>query len=438
MDKKLLFTGGEPDVRLDHIYIDAEANRPALHAMLESFAVGANPNFIIQGCIVVVGGVAPTNTWSVAAGYIYLNDEIVQVDSDSGVFDSGTQVLAYDKVVSYNSDGDKTFIDGNPRQTWQENRGVITAQSSVSATELDAINGEQMDNKIKRYIAGGIESFTNQNATIANDTRFVNYTLNGPSVWTLTIPDADDENVYNNTLIINMIKQQGVLDIEQADTTTIISSIGTSGQIILVNDGSSWNVLLNETELKVKSLSNGESYSVTENIEFIKIPSGVTSGTITLPKSDGKGGKMIRVMSTGGSGVTIEENDGTDLIASSTAQYYYVFESDTSNWIRAYQASRPIACPFVYINGKYYDEILKNHILESAIDTLNITSELKDGVNLITITEEKEETTYLESLHVNDILIAKNLILHKGSSFSFEVEKTDLVEIIGEGYYIPE
>ncbi|MCK5615330.1 hypothetical protein KAR91_76405, partial [Candidatus Pacearchaeota archaeon] len=130
MDKRQDFTGGNPDIRLDQILIDAEANRPAMHAIMKSYAVGTNPNYIISGCVVVVAGSSPNNTWSLAAGYIYLNDEILEVDSDSGVFDEVTEFLAFDKVTTFDSRGDITYNDATPRQTWQVNRGVITVQGS--------------------------------------------------------------------------------------------------------------------------------------------------------------------------------------------------------------------------------------------------------------------------------------------------------------------
>jgi len=152
MDKRLDFTGINPDIRLDQILIDANANRPAMFAMLESYAVGTNPNYIVSGCVVTVGGTAPANTWSLTAGYIYLNNELIEVVSQSGTFNSSTQYLAFSKVITYNTKGDITYNDGITRQTWQENRGVITVKSSVLTTELNAINGDTLDDKIIEYI----------------------------------------------------------------------------------------------------------------------------------------------------------------------------------------------------------------------------------------------------------------------------------------------
>ena len=239
-----MFTGGEPDVRLDQILVDPEANRPAMFAMLESFAVGTHPNFIISGCVVSVGGAAPNNTWSMTAGYIYLNDEILQVETDSGNFDSDTEFLAFDKVVTYNSDGDKTFIDATPRQTWQENRGVITVQGSIATNELDAINGEHINDKIERYVAGGVETADSANVTLANDTQYLIFTANGPASWDIVVPDPDDNFVFNKLIFIDIRWTQGDVSIEQADSTSLLTGISTNAFIILVNDGTAtWDIL---------------------------------------------------------------------------------------------------------------------------------------------------------------------------------------------------
>lgn len=158
MDKRRDFTGVNPDIRLDQILIDSNAHRPALHAMMKSYAVGTNPNFIIDGCQVTVGGVAPANTWALTDGYIFLNGEILKVDNQSGSFNSGTQFLAFSKSTTYDPKGDITYNDGTPRQTWEVNRGIITVKSSIATSELDAINGDNIDDKLKTYLGESTET----------------------------------------------------------------------------------------------------------------------------------------------------------------------------------------------------------------------------------------------------------------------------------------
>jgi hypothetical protein len=152
MDKLINFPGINPDVRMDQLSIDGDTTRPAMFGLLQYLAVGTNKNFIISGCQVVTGGVSPNNSWALSAGYIYLNDEIVQVNSNSGTFDALTQVLAFSKTTTYNPKGDITYQDGTPRQIWQENRGVITVKASAATSELDAINGDNINDKLKAVI----------------------------------------------------------------------------------------------------------------------------------------------------------------------------------------------------------------------------------------------------------------------------------------------
>ena len=167
MDKRLEFTGGEPDVRLNQITIDDEANRAALFGMLKPYALGTNPNFIISGCVVNQTGFPPTVSYTVTAGYIFLNNEIVQVDAKSGTY-NGVDSLVFNKGITYNALGDKTFVDGTPRQTWQQNRGIIITKVSVAITDLDAISGDTLADKIKDYVIG--ETSTSSKGSVEQST----------------------------------------------------------------------------------------------------------------------------------------------------------------------------------------------------------------------------------------------------------------------------
>lgn len=153
MDKRKDFTGVNPDIRLDQILIDPEANRPAMFAMLNSFAVGTVPSFIIDGCDPTIVSGSPDG-WSITAGYIFLDGEILQVEAQSGTFINGSDYLIYNKETTYDTRGDITYLDGTPRQTWQKNRGVISVESSRGSTDLDAfVFADRLDDKIKDYIA---------------------------------------------------------------------------------------------------------------------------------------------------------------------------------------------------------------------------------------------------------------------------------------------
>lgn len=220
MDKRLDFTGGNPDIRIDQILIDAEANRPALFAILQSYAVGTNPNFIISGCEFTIGGTAPNNTFDITEGYIFLNDEIVQVEAQSGTYDFLTEVVVYSKVVTYNPKGDITYNDATPRQTWQENRGVVTVQSSVAITEL-SVQGDRINDKLAIYLdlpTTGSWQAPSYNAGFSGDIGnpfayrlsngklefrggIVSTTTNTDSAFTLPVDHRPSEDAHQNFVI---------------------------------------------------------------------------------------------------------------------------------------------------------------------------------------------------------------------------------------------
>lgn len=242
MDKKINFTGGEPDINFDDIKRNNEANRDALFAIMKAFNVGANENFIISGADVTID---PGVDASVTAGFIFLNGEIVKVDAQNNVADGGTvDLYKYVKSTTFDPNGDKTFNDSVPRQTWEVNRGTVTAATDpILSTELDIL-GDRLETKIKRSIKGSFESATDADLEIAIDTTFVEMThVSLPSDMTLTIPKADETGLFFNTILVSF-KGLGTatLDIEDTDTTNIIS-LDQSSFVLLINDGSTWTAV---------------------------------------------------------------------------------------------------------------------------------------------------------------------------------------------------
>jgi len=152
MDKRLDFLGVNPNIRLDQILIDSNEHRPAITAMMNSYAVGTNPNFIID-CDITAESIGLGSAWTVSEGYIFLNGEILKVDAQSGTYNSeGNRYLVFNKETTYDTRGIITYLDGTPRQTWQKNRGVITEQgTSGTTTQLNALTGDRLDDKIKAY-----------------------------------------------------------------------------------------------------------------------------------------------------------------------------------------------------------------------------------------------------------------------------------------------
>ena len=132
MDKKLLFNGGEPNITTDDIMRQPFANTAAIYGMAQGLGAETS-NFIISG---VEAGAPVAGNVTFSAGYIFLNGEVVQVDTQTIAVLGAGEKYKIEKVVSYESGGDKTFLDGTPRQTWQKNRGVISKVPVATVVEL--------------------------------------------------------------------------------------------------------------------------------------------------------------------------------------------------------------------------------------------------------------------------------------------------------------
>lgn len=145
MDKKLLFNGGEPNITTDDIMRQQYANTAAIYGMAQGIAAGAS-NFIISG---VEEGEPSAGNVTFSAGYACINGEVVQVDPQTVPVLGAGEKYKIEKVVSYESGGDKTFLDGTPRQTWQKNRGVISKVAVATVVELEVT----VANRLKYLLA---------------------------------------------------------------------------------------------------------------------------------------------------------------------------------------------------------------------------------------------------------------------------------------------
>jgi len=135
MDYKDIFTGGEPDMKMEDFLRVPFSNQSALL----SLGSGLIGNKIISGCNATIGGGGEI---SVTEGYISLNGEIMKVEAQTVPNTLG--FWRYEKATSYDSDGDKTFINGIFRQTFRDVRGIVTSVASLSDTDLDCQNGPRM------------------------------------------------------------------------------------------------------------------------------------------------------------------------------------------------------------------------------------------------------------------------------------------------------
>lgn len=144
MDKKLKFTGGEPNINFDDILRTPNATRDALIDIFRAFG----DNYIIQGV---------TGTTSITAGYVMLDGEILKVDAHT---QTNTHFV---KVTTYEAGGDKTFNDSVARQTWQKNRATISAGSG----SLAYAGAKRMPNVLVDTITAGTSIIAQANLPIA-------------------------------------------------------------------------------------------------------------------------------------------------------------------------------------------------------------------------------------------------------------------------------
>ena len=188
-NRKLWFTGGEPDVNIDDLQRNVDAVFRSYDAMFGAFNIGTNLNYIVVGCDLVID---PGVDATVTAGYIWLNDEILRVDAQVVAYVSSDQYY-YEKEVTYDAAGDKTYNDLVARQTWQINRGKLVngTGAPLPSNVLDA-EGFTMPDKIKQIIEGNLVEKDAQSYSILNTDELIKSGISGAgNTWILTVPDTN-------------------------------------------------------------------------------------------------------------------------------------------------------------------------------------------------------------------------------------------------------
>lgn len=188
-NRKLWFTGGEPDVNIDDLQRNVDAVFRGFDAMFGAFNIGTNINYIIVGCDLVID---PGVDATITEGYIWLNGEIIRVDAQVTAFVSSDQYY-YEKDTTFDAAGDKVYNDAVPRQTWQINRGKLTngTGAPLPANVLDA-EGFTMPDKIKQIIEGDLVEKDAQSFTILNTDELIKSGISGAgNTWIMTVPDTN-------------------------------------------------------------------------------------------------------------------------------------------------------------------------------------------------------------------------------------------------------
>jgi hypothetical protein len=135
MDNKLTFTGGEPDMSVDDFMRVPNAVREFLQYLLFDY-----PECIVAGADCTAPGAGNDLVVS-TDGFVWLDGELLKVDAGTYNCTGSNAYWRYVKNTSYEAGGNKTFIDSTPRQTWQKKRAIPTSAASISAGQLDCVNG---------------------------------------------------------------------------------------------------------------------------------------------------------------------------------------------------------------------------------------------------------------------------------------------------------
>lgn len=124
MDKlKTTDLGGFPFVLNDIRQFLGRLTSPANHGIYQAFnniLGGFGTDFIVQGCVLS----GSTGAFSITEGWILLNSELIKVDAQ-GPFDEAVNGT-FTKLTTFDSRGNKEFLNGSIADTYEKNRGVIS------------------------------------------------------------------------------------------------------------------------------------------------------------------------------------------------------------------------------------------------------------------------------------------------------------------------
>ena len=124
--------GGLPLTLNDIRYFLGQLSNQGIYQALNAMLRGFGTDFIIEG-VTESGG-------NVTEGFILLNGEILRVDAHNR--GANTHFI---KVTTFDSAGDKTFLNGSNQSTYQQNRAVVNATSGTLKFDGDRIK-DTIDN----------------------------------------------------------------------------------------------------------------------------------------------------------------------------------------------------------------------------------------------------------------------------------------------------
>lgn len=278
-----------------------------------------------------------------------------------------------------------------------------------------------------------------------------------PVVTPNSLPDNETNGYQFFEAFINYARNV-LIATESAKGAIEIASKAES----ISGDGTNLAVVANQYK-DTKTVANGiitvsqtgGNYTINDTYDVYHF-SSATPPDVTMPDPTSYKNRVIVVFSTQNTPIDI---NNTAPGGSQNNEFYptmywdptsetlinslHTFLSDGYRWISLSQAVEAAACPYIYINGVYHEEILKNHLRVGNYKEETISLPLVEGENTIRLSEEKKEITFIDYLILNidgkdEVLFNERKTLKIGDFYDFVVNVPfhKKATLRAKGYYI--
>lgn len=145
MDKRLNFSGGEIGVTNTELDLMPNSNREGINGLASAPVDGAN-------CILTGVNAVVTNGVNcvVSDGYVFLNNEVLKVDSQTVTNTEGNNLYEFQKqTTDGGAEYDREYRNGNTNNVAEINRAIVV---SVAALSSLSVTGNTMLDQLKEDI----------------------------------------------------------------------------------------------------------------------------------------------------------------------------------------------------------------------------------------------------------------------------------------------